>query len=196
VDLATLSTWHLRSTDRPTVVVSGPFQILSATPPVRSYWLAALGVKREIDPGAGPPGTVANIDLSTERLLGPRFDLSESILGPADSDQCSWFPPVVLDDVNPLFTVFGGGALVIALLAALAVLGSIRVRSRWKLRFALGVIAAVGVIAGWSALEQFGIVPWRDHGPGLYLVPVGFLAGFVLVGLCARSHSSMVGGAT
>jgi hypothetical protein len=120
--------------------------------------------------------------------MGGRFNLYYSIDGPDSGDQCSWSALVVLDDVNPLLTVFGGGALLFALIALLAIVGSARVRSRWWLRIGLAVFGAVAGIAAASALEQFAAIPWKSgFFLGIGLAAIGLVAGLLLVGLANRS---------
>jgi hypothetical protein len=193
-DITALSTWHTRSTDQPVLAIVAPFKIrpqsdpYSNGPPRRYYWLAGLGVDAEKGVGGSSPGTTAPLDFAPERLLGARFNLNSSIDGPDAGDQCSWSAAVVLDDVNALLTIFGGGALLLALIALVAIVGSARVRGRWWLRIGLGVLGAVGGIAAESALEQFAVIPWKSGFVlGIGLAVIGLVAGLLLVGLANRS---------
>lgn len=193
-DISALTTWHTRSTDQPVLAIAAPFKIrpqsdpYSGGPPGRSYWLAGLGVNAEKGVGGSSPGTTAALDFSPERLLGARFNLYWSTEGPESGDQCSWSSIVVLDDVNPLFTVFGGGALLLALIALVAIVGSTRVRGRWWLRIGLGVLGVAGGIAAASALEQFAVIPWKSGFVlGIGLAMIGLVAGLLLVGVANRA---------
>ena len=105
------------------------------------------------------------------------------------SDICGWSGTIVLDDVQPLLTVLGGGACVVALLAAIVVLLSIRIRGRWWLRLAIGLVGAAAWVATWSAVDQFG--PGAETSKwlwvaNLYLTPVVVLISAFLVGRGVR----------
>lgn len=193
-DLTALTTWHARSTDRPVLAISAPFKIQPQSdaygggPPRRYYWLMGLGVVAEKGVGGSSPGTTAPLDFGPERLLGARFNVNWSIAGPGSGDQCTWSAVVVLDDVDPLLTVFGGGALLLALVALVAIVRSTRVRGRWWLRIGLGVLGAVGGIGAESALEQFAVIPWKSGFVlSISLTVIGLMAGLLFVGLANRS---------
>jgi hypothetical protein len=202
-DVTTLRDWHTRSTDQVILAMTAPFSIRPQSdpygggPPARSYWLAGLGLNAEKGVDGSSPGTTAPLDFAPERVLGARFSLNWSINGPESGDQCSWTAAVVLDDVNPLLTVLGGGALLLAVIALVAIVASIRVRARWWLRIGLGVLGAVGGIAAESALEQFAVIPWKSGFVlGLILMLVGLVAGLVLVGLASRPKPTASTGLT
>ena len=193
-DIAAMTTWQISSTDRPILRMVAPFEIqpvseFGSTQPRRYYWLAGLGVQAVKGDAGSVPGTTGALDFGLERLLGARFNLNWGINGPESGDQCSWSSVVTLADVNPLLTVFGGGALLLALVALLAIVGSTRVKGRWWLRIGLGVLGAIGGFAAESSLEQFAVVPWKSGfllGIGLALI--GLVAGLTLLGLAHRAN--------
>lgn len=200
MDVTDLVTWHTRSTDQVMLAIAAPFEIrpdsasYALGPPRRYYWLGGFGVSATKGGGPSSPGITAPLDFASERLLGARFNLNWSIEGPQSGDQCSWSTIAVLDDVNPLFTVFGGGALLLAVLAVVAIVVGSRARARWWKRIGLGLLGAAGGIAAASALEQFAVTPWKSGfvlGYGLALI--GLVAGLMLVGVARRAKRSPPG---
>jgi hypothetical protein len=109
------------------------------------------------------------------------------IAGSASGDgSCSGQVTIIIDDVNPLLTVLGGGGLVLFVLGLIIVL--IGARSEGGCLMQL-IDAGFGFLGGAGlalSLEQFGILdPTVPIGLGLAVILA--LVGFILTG---RLHPS------
>jgi hypothetical protein len=136
INLTTSAEWHVRSTDR----ISGS----GTAPSPQTYaTVRATGLGFPIPLGGGPadPATAASSDtfeISALSVLGKVFLISGYSTGPGPG--CDGEVLVIIDDVNPILTVLGGGGL-IAVLIGLAGFG-------WGLRGPGGVLrGGVGIVS-------------------------------------------------
>lgn len=173
VDLTTEPVWHLRSDDVAGGSGESTVNMTSAT--VSAY---ALGLAIPIVSGSGKGDTTGSIDgvsLDTFSKLGRVF----VVAGHATGDgTCDGQVLIIIDDVDALFTVLGGGGLIIFILALAAMLLVGRGGGCLKRIIALvfGGIAATGL--GLS-LEQFEIIS-PTNPVGLVIVLIGAILGFLV----------------
>src|SRR5438552_937569 len=122
VDLTTGTIWHLQRSDIAGGSGTSPAAMRSAS--VSAY---GLGIPIPIAGGTSDKGetsgSVEGVGVSTYALFGRQFVIAGSASGDA---QCSGQILIVIDDVQAIFTVFGGGGIIIAVLALLGMLLSAR----------------------------------------------------------------------
>lgn len=184
IDLTTAAEWHLLSTD-----VAGGFgqatvEMTSGT--VSAY---ALGLSLPIASGSGDgstSGSVEGVSVAPYAFLGQRFTVAGSASG--DSGSCSGEVTIILDDVNPLLTVFGGGGLALGVLGLLAIFLGARSGGGLLARVLALVFGGLGGGGFGLALEQFGILDPTSL-IGVALLIVGALLGVVLAGRLGASAS-------
>src|SRR6185503_557941 len=91
---------------------------------VASVGAYALGISLPIAGGTSEDGETAGavdgVSVSTYAVLGKRFVVAGSASG--DGAPCSGEIEIILDDVDALFTVLGGGGILLALVGLIAVL--------------------------------------------------------------------------
>jgi hypothetical protein len=189
VDLGTATEWHLRSTD--TVVGEG-----SSTAPMKSATVSAYafgGLSIPIAGGSGgegrTEGAVNSVLVSQYAILGARFYVAGFASG--DGATCTGSIVIIIDDVNPAATVFGGGALAAAAIGLLGILLGTRLSGKTSTRVFVGIIGLLGGIGAAVAAAQFGILD-PTQPIGLVLPVIGAVAGFGLCGTL-RSKPPMVG---
>jgi hypothetical protein len=144
INLTTEAVWHVKSTDR--IGGSGTAPTPQTHADVRA---TALGFKVPIGGGPADPTSEASSDtfeMSTFAILGRVFLISGESTGPGGG--CNGEVLVIIDDVNPLTTVLGGGSL-IAILIGIALLG-------WGLRNPVGLGHRLGGVTG-LALIGIGV---------------------------------------
>jgi hypothetical protein len=180
VDLTTAATWHLRSTDIAGGSGTAPSEQTAAS--VSAY---ALGLALPVASGSGDgdtQGSVSGIAVSAYAALGRRFVVAGS------SDSCSGQVEIILDDVNPLLTVLGGGGLAAAIIGLLLVLASSRMSGAGgKILGLLG--GALGGLGLALALEQFGVLDPRAF-LGLGVLIVAAVVGLLISGRLAREPAT------
>ena len=154
VDLTTSSVWHLRSTDR--ISVSGRAPSLQTDAVANAYFLGlAIPVAGGTSNG-DTTGGADDVDVSTLAILGRVFVIAGSSAGPGTG--CSGEFEIVLDDVNPLLTVLGGGGAGATLIGMLGAGWSVRrPNSGWRLFF--GMVSLLMLIGGASLVLQQSWVP-------------------------------------
>jgi hypothetical protein len=111
-------------------------------------------------------GSVDGVQVSTYALLGRQFVVAGTASGDA---QCTGQIEIVIDDVQTIFTLFGGGGIILGILALLGMLLATRGERRLTGRIVsafLGALAGIGL--GLSA-EQFGLLD-PTQPIGLFLV--------------------------
>lgn len=177
--------WRVRSGDRLSVEVTAPFAFRDpesfeeqAGGVTTFYFLASLGIMERHASVLWGSGAITGYDLARNAILGPRFGMGGAAYGPSEEDSCGWYVDIVVDDVNPFLTVFGGGALAVA---ALGIAGIIVAARRGRGRPARIVATILGGVSGaalFSAIGQFGLIAWDEPGG------IGLLAGAV-IGLVA-----------
>ena len=178
VDLTTATEWHVQSTD----VGGGSGQGPSAkSASVGAY---ALGILIPIASGTSEDGetsgSVQGVSVSLFAALGKRFVVS----GSADNG-CSGQIEIIIDDVNPLLTVLGGGGVAAAVIGLLAVLLMTRGGSGILKRLFDALFGAIGGIGAALALEQFDVIDPTEI-IGLLIVLIAAAIGFLTTGIFGR----------
>ena len=110
--------------------------------------------------------------------LGQRFVIAGSASGDAS---CNGQITMIIDDVNPLLTAFGGGGLLLALIGLLAILMGARSRGTTAVRALATLFGGLGGLGLALALEQFGILD-PTQPIGLLIALAGALLGLGLAG--------------
>ena len=149
IDLTTEPVWHVRSTDRISGAGTAPTPQTHAT--VRA---TALGFAIPIGGGPADPATAAESDsfeISTFARLGRVFLISGESAGPAGA--CDGEILIVIDDVNPLVTVLGGGGLIAVLIGLLGLAWGLR-KPTGLVRRGVGLVSMVLIGAGGSLVLQ------------------------------------------
>ena len=177
IDLTTATEWHLLSTD----VAGGHGQ---STVEMKSGSVAAhaLGLSLPIASGSGDgdtQGSVEGVSVSAFAILGQRFLVSCSASG--DSGSCAGEIEIILDDVNPLMTVLGGGGLVLAVIGLVAIVMGARSGGGLGARIVAAILGGLGGAGLGVALEQFAILDPTSF-MGLVIAVVGLVLGLVLAG--------------
>jgi len=173
VDLTTEPVWHLRSND-----VAGGSGQSTATMTSATLSAYALGFAIPIASGSGKGDTTGSVDdvsLDTLSKLGKVF----VVAGHATGDgACDGQVLIIIDDVDAMFTVLGGGGLLIFILSLGAMLLTGRAGGCLSKLFAIvfGGIAATGL--GLS-LTQFEIIS-PTSPVGIVIVLIGAVLGFVV----------------
>jgi hypothetical protein len=180
-NLTTDAVWHLKSSD----IVGGSG---TAPAPMRSATVSAYGLGIGIPIAGGlsqdgeTSGSVDDVTVSTYAIFGRRFVVAGSASGDA---QCSGEIEIVLDDVNPLLTAFGGGGIILAIIGLIALALLAGRESNLGNRFLGGVLGALGGLGAALALEQFGFLD-PTQPIGLFMVIGLAIVGFVTAGLFRR----------
>jgi len=173
IDLTTEPIWHLRSDD-----VAGGSGTSTATMRSATISAYALGFAIPIANGTSSgdtSGSVDGVSLDTFSKLGKVF----VVAGHATGDgACDGQVLIIIDDVDALFTVLGGGGLLIFILGLGAMLLVGRGGGCLKRIIALvfGGIAATGLAL---SLEQFQVIS-PTSPVGLVIVLVGAILGFLV----------------
>jgi hypothetical protein len=179
IDLTTESEWHMKSTDTASGEGTAPTKMTSASVAAHALGLS-IPIASGTDVGGGTSGSVDDVKLSTLAILGARFTVSGTASGPQGS--CDGQVTVILDDVNPLMTVLGGGGMALALLGGVILLLSMALGGGIPSRLLAGVFGLLGGAGLGLGLEQMGIL--NPTTPiGLILAIVGLILGIVLPGL-------------
>ena len=175
IDLTTETVWNVQSTDTLSATGSSPNVMRSAT--VSAYALGlAIPIRSESGNG-DTQGSIDGISMAMFSSLGKVF----VIAGNASGDgACDGQILVVIDDVDALFTILGGGGLVVAILGVAAVLMASRSNGCAAKVLAM-IFGALGAIGLSLSLEQFQIIS-PTSPVGVAIVVVGALVGFMLAG--------------
>lgn len=177
-NLQTDTIWHLQRDD--VAGGSGTSPAAMRTASVSAY---GLGLGIPIAGGTSETGetsgSVDGVQVSTYAVLGRQFVVAGSASGDA---QCTGQILIVIDDVQAVFTVLGGGGLILGILALLGMLlmarGERGLGNRVVSAF-LGALAGVGL---GLAAEQFGLLdPTQPFG--LFLVAGLAVVGFMTAGM-------------
>ncbi|MGH2407821.1 MAG: hypothetical protein ACRDF7_07085, partial [Candidatus Limnocylindrales bacterium] len=149
IDLTVTPVWHLRSGDQ----ISG-----TATAPGTQYHAtvdaSVLGIGIPVVTGQSAGATHADSDayaVSTLALVGRVLVLSGTSTGP--HGDCSGQVEIIIDDVNPLLTVMGGGGAAAAVLGLLGLALALR-RPASGRRMVLALAAGALVGAGSAVVLQ------------------------------------------
>jgi hypothetical protein len=180
IDLVTATEWHLQRADSAGGNGQSTVEMTSAT-----VFARALGLSIPIAGGSGDgdtSGSVSDVSVTTFALLGQRFVVDGSASGGGAS--CSLSILVIIDDVNPLVTAFGGGGLLLGLIGLLAIVMGTRSRAGMAGRIFTAILGGLGGAGLGLALEQFAVLDPTTFA-GLGLAVLGFVLGFVLHGRMA-----------
>ena len=177
VNLTSASEWHIKSTD-----VGGGSGVAPAPIKAASVGAYAAGIQIPIASGTSEEGettgSVEGVSASLFAALGQKFVIAGSATG---DTSCSGQITVIIDDVNPLLTVFGGGGLLLALIGLLAILVAARSRDTTGVRIAAFLFGGLGGLGLALALEQFGILD-PTQPIGLIIALLAAIVGLLLAG--------------
>ena len=182
VDLTTAAEWHLKSTDVAGGNGTAPSKQTSAS--VGAY---ALGLQLPIASGSGDgdtAGSIEGVSVSAYSALGARFTVAGSSTG--EGGGCSGQVKIILDDVNPLLTAFGGGGAALAIVGMIVLLLTAMNGGGIGSRILGLLFGAVGGAGLGLALEQFGIVDPTTF-IGLLILALGAVLGLIVPGLLNRA---------
>lgn len=178
VNLTTDTEWHLNSDDVAGGSGTSPVPMRAAS--VAAY---ALGIGIPIASGTDEEGetagSVEGVSVETYAILGHRFVVAGSASG---DGQCSGQIDILLDDVNPLFTVLGGGGIIAALIGLIALLLFSRSSGGCLNRILSALFGALGGLGAALALEQFEVLD-PTQPIGLLIVVGVAVLGFITAGL-------------
>ena len=185
VDITTEDVWHVKSTDVAGGSGSAPVPMQSSQ--VGAY---ALGILIPIARGQGTgstSGDVSGVELSTLSKLGKVFVVGGNASG--DGGSCDGQILVIVDDVDALFTILGGGGLAAAVVGLAIMLASSR--GQGCLTKIIGTfgggLAGVGLAL---AAEQFEIFQPTTYF-GMAIAIIGALLGFLVAGRLAAARAPM-----
>jgi len=189
VDLTTAEEWHLQSTDVAGGSGSAPVPQTSAS--VGAY---ALGMRVPIVSGSSDgegdmSGSVSGVKVSQIAWLGSRFLVSGSSSG--DGSGCSGSVLVILDDVNPLLTVLGGGGMALAAIGVIVLMAAMVNGGGPASRIVGLVFGLVGAGGLGLAFEQLDILDPQSF-MGLAMLVGGALLGTVVPGLLNRNRGTRI----
>jgi hypothetical protein len=177
-DLTTDTIWHLKRDDVAGGSGTSPAVMHSAS--VSAY---GLGLGIPIAGGTSETGettgSVDGVQVSTYAVLGRQIVIAGSASGDA---QCYGQILIIIDDVQAVFTVLGGGAGILGIVGLLGML----LFARGERGFANRIVSAfLGALAGVGlglAAEQFGLLdPTKPIG--LFLAIGLAVVGFLTAGL-------------
>jgi hypothetical protein len=173
--------WHLERDDVAGGSGTSPAVMHSAS--VSAYGLGlGIPIAGGTSEDGETSGSVDDVQVSTYAWLGHRFVVAGSAGGDA---RCTGYIEIIIDDVQAIFTVFGGGGIILGILGLLGMLLSARGERRLAGRVVsafLGGLAGIGL--GISA-EQFGLLDPTEP-IGLFLVVGLVVVGFLTAGLFGR----------
>ncbi len=178
-NLTTDTEWHLNSND----VAGGSG---TAPSPMHAASVAAygLGIGLPIASGTSDDGETAGsvdgVSVELYAILGHRFVVAGSATG--DGAPCSGEIEIILDDVNPLLTILGGGGIVLALIGLVAMLLFARGEGGCMSRVLSAFLGGLGGLGGALALEQFDVLDPTEP-IGLFILIGAAILGFVTAGM-------------
>ena len=177
IDLTTATEWHMKSTD-----IAGGSGTANANQTSAQVAAYGLGIALPIASGSGAgetAGSVSGVSVEIYAILGARFTVAGSSVG--EDGGCAGNVTIILDDVDPLFTIFGGGGLLLALLGLLVLLWAARSPASCGGRFLASLFGGLGGLGFALAMEQFGYLdPTQPFG--LAIAIGAAVIGFVLNG--------------
>jgi hypothetical protein len=179
-DLTTATEWRLLRDDVVNVMGRAPREQTAAQASAYAFFVP---LSLLVATGRGPEGTAGPYAVSDYAWVARVFVVAGS------SDNCSGSIRVVIEDVNPLATLVGGGGLLLFLVGALGVIASALGRALGP-RLLGGGLA--GVVAGFGLallLPQLGLMDPRDP-IGLALLVVGLLIGTLAASIGGRRPSA------
>ena len=178
-NLTTDAKWHLNSDDTAGGSGTAPSPMHAAS--VAAY---ALGIGLPIAGGTSDDGetagSVEGVSVATYAILGRRFVVAGSATG--DGAPCSGEIEIIIDDVNPLLTILGGGGIILALIGLIALLLFARGERGCANRVLSAIFGGLGGLGGALALEQFEILDPTEP-IGLFILVGAAILGFITAGL-------------
>jgi hypothetical protein len=178
-NLTTDAEWHLNSDDVAGGSGTAPSPMKAAS--VAAY---ALGIGLPIAGGTSDDGetagSVEGVSVSTYAVLGRRFVVAGTATG--DGAPCSGEIEIIIDDVNALFTVLGGGGIILALIGLIALLLFARGEGGCANRVLSAVFGGLGGLGAALALEQFEVLDPTEP-IGLFIMIGAAILGFITVGM-------------
>ena len=127
-------------------------------------------------------GSVDGVQVSTYAVLGRQFVVAGSASGDA---QCTGQIEIIIDDVQAVFTVLGGGGIILGILGLLGMLLFARGERGFANRLVSAFLGALAGVGLGLAAEQFGLLdPTKPYG--LFLVLGLAVVGFLTAGLFGR----------
>lgn len=181
-NITTDTEWHLKRDDIAGGSGTAPVNMTRAS--VAAY---ALGIALPIAGGESKPGddgdaagAVDGVSVATYAILGKRFVVGGSASGAGAP--CAGQILIILDDVDPLFTLLGGGGILIAVVALLILIGLSRGGGGCLPRIVGGAFGLLGGTGAALAGEQFGILD-PTQVIGLVIAIAGAIVGFIVPGI-------------
>ena len=137
-------------------------------------------------------GSVDGVPVATYAILGHRFVVAGSASG---DGKCSGQIEILLDDVNPLLTVLGGGGVILAIIGLIAVLLFARSEGGCLNRGLSALFGGLGGLGLALALEQFEILD-PTQPIGLFILIGAAVLGFITAGLFGGPDDVAAAGST
>jgi hypothetical protein len=182
-DLTNDSEWHLKRDD-----IAGGSGMSPAVMHSASVSAYGLGVGIPIAAGTSEEGekagSVDGLQVSTYALLGRRFLVAGSAVGDA---QCNGQVEIIIDDVQAVFTVLGGGGIILAIIGLIALALFAGRESNFGNRLLSAALGALGGLGAALALEQFEVLD-PTQPTGLFIVIGLAVVGFATAGILGRGR--------
>jgi hypothetical protein len=176
-DITTQTEWHILSTDVGGGSGTAPAPIKAASVGAYAGGLS-IPIASSTSEDGETAGSVDGVSASTLAVLGARFVIAGSGSGDAN---CSGNITIIIDDVNPLLTVLGGGGLLLAILGLLAIVVGARSSGGLGARILATVLGGLGGLGLGLSLEQFGVLdPMQPIS--LVIAVIAAVLGLVLCG--------------
>jgi hypothetical protein len=180
VDLTTATEWRLRRDDVVNATGRAPREQTAASASAYAFFVPLTLL---VTTGQGPEGRAGPYAVSDYAWIARVFVVAGS------SDNCSGSVRIVIEDVNQVATLVGGGGLLLFLLGALGVVASALDRGLGPRLLGGGL---GGLVAGFGLallLPQFGVFDPRDP-IGLGLLALGLLIGTLAASMPGRGPAA------
>ena len=177
-NLTTDTIWHLKRDDVAGGSGSSPAAMRSAS--VSAYGLGlGLPIAGGTSESGETSGSLDGVQVSTYAVLGRQFVVAGSASGDA---QCTGQILIIIDDVQAVFTVLGGGGIILGILGLLGMLLFARGERGFANRLVSAFLGALAGVGLGLAAEQFDLLdPTRPIG--LFLVIGLAVVGFLTAGM-------------
>ena len=177
-NLTTDTIWHLKRDDVAGGSGSSPAAMRSAS--VSAYGLGrGLPIAGGTSKSGETSGSLDGVQVSTYAVLGRQFVVAGSASGDA---QCTGQILIIIDDVQAVFTVLGGGGIILGILGLLGMLLFARGERGFANRLVSAFLGALAGVGLGLAAEQFDLLdPTRPIG--LFLVIGLAVVGFLTAGM-------------
>ncbi|TME11898.1 MAG: hypothetical protein E6I65_05415 [Chloroflexi bacterium] len=177
-NLTTDTIWHLKRDDVAGGSGSSPAAMHRAS--VSAYGLGlGLPIAGGTSESGETSGSLDGVQVSTYAVLGRQFVVAGSASGDA---QCTGQILIIIDDVQAVFTVLGGGGIILGILGLLGMLLFARGERGFANRLVSAFLGALAGVGLGLAAEQFDLLdPTRPIG--LFLVIGLAVVGFLTAGM-------------